>query len=103
MLLPPCSISAVAHIGKDDLFGEVEGSPLPDAIRKSVESLEREGRTTMIVRHADRYLGVIGLMDTPREAAKRTISRLRELGIKRMIMIFMVSSRTDQRIYDAAS
>lgn len=77
----------IAHIGKGDLFGEVEGPPLPDAIRESVESLEREGRTTMIVRHAERYLGVVGLMDTPREAAKRTISRLRELGVKRMIMI----------------
>uniref|UniRef100_UPI0036F4AEF7 heavy metal translocating P-type ATPase n=1 Tax=Adhaeretor mobilis TaxID=1930276 RepID=UPI0036F4AEF7 len=89
----------LAHIGKDDLFSEVEGSPLPDAIRELVESLEREGRTTMIVRHADRYLGVIGLMDTPREAAKRTISRLRELGVKRMIMI----SGDNQQVADAVA
>lgn len=77
----------IVHIGKDDLFAEVEGPPLPDAVRQTVESLERNGRTTMIVRRGDRYLGVIGLMDTPREASKRTITRLRELGIKRMIMI----------------
>ncbi|QDV73758.1 putative cadmium-transporting ATPase [Botrimarina mediterranea] len=89
----------LAHIGKDDLFGEVEGPPLPDAIRELVESLEREGRTTMIVRHADRYLGVIGLMDTPREAAKRTIARLRKLGIKRMIMI----SGDNQQVADAVA
>ncbi|QDV78328.1 putative cadmium-transporting ATPase [Planctomycetes bacterium K2D] len=89
----------LAHIGKDDLFGEVEGPPLPDAIRELVESLERDGRTTMIVRHADRYLGVIGLMDTPREAAKRTIARLRELGIKRMIMI----SGDNQQVADAVA
>lgn len=89
----------LAHIGKDDLFGEVEGSPLPDAIRESVESLESEGRTTMIVRYGGRYLGVIGLMDTPREAAKRTISRLRELGVKRMIMI----SGDNQQVADAVA
>jgi len=89
----------LAHIGKDDLFGEVEGSPLPEAISESVESLEREGRTTMIVRHADRYLGVVSLMDTPREAAKRTISRLRELGVKRMIMI----SGDNQQVADAVA
>jgi len=77
----------LAHVGKDDLFGEVDGSPLPDSIRRTIQSLEAEGRTTMIVRHGDRYLGVIGLMDTPREAAKRTIARLRELGITRMIMM----------------
>jgi len=89
----------LAHIGKDDLFAEVEGSPLPSAIRETVEALERDGRTTMIVRHAGRYLGVIGLMDTPREAAKRTISRLRELGIKRMIMI----SGDNQQVADAVA
>ena len=89
----------LVHIGKDDLFTEVEGSPMPDFIRQTVESLEAEGRTTMIVRHGDRYLGVVGLMDTPREAAKRTIARLRELGIKRMIMI----SGDNQKVADAVA
>lgn len=89
----------LAHIGKDDLFSEVHGPPLPDAIRSTVESLETEGRTIMIVRHNERYLGVIGLMDTPRESAKRTISRLRELGVKRMIMI----SGDNQQVADAVA
>ena len=91
--------SKLVHIGKDDLFSEVEGSPMPDFIRQTVESLEAEGRSTMIVRHGDRYLGVVGLMDTPREAAKRTIARLRELGIKRMIMI----SGDNQKVADAVA
>ncbi len=89
----------VVHIGKDDLFAEVDGPPLPDSVREIVESLEENGRTTMIVRRADRYLGVIGLMDTPREAAKRTIAKLRELGIERMIMI----SGDNQRVADAVA
>lgn len=75
------------YIGKDDLFAEVEGTALPDEVRETVEALESEGRTTMIVRRADRYLGVLGLMDTPRETARDMIQRLRELGIERMIMI----------------
>ncbi len=86
-------------IGKDDLFAEVEGAPLPDAIRQTVERLETEGRTTMIVRRGDRYLGVLGLMDTPREAAKATIARLRALGIERMVMI----SGDNQRVADAVA
>jgi Cd2+/Zn2+-exporting ATPase len=89
----------LVHVGKDDLFLEVDGPPLPDAIRANVESLEQNGRTTMIVRRAGRYLGVIGLMDTPREASKRMISRLRELGIKRMIMI----SGDNQKVADAVA
>jgi Cd2+/Zn2+-exporting ATPase len=39
------------------------------------------------VRKGDRELGVIGLMDTPRAAARAALSRLHELGITRMIMI----------------
>ncbi len=89
----------LVHIGKDDLFSEVGGKPLPDAMRSTVEELENAGRTTMIIRRGDRYLGVIGLMDTPREAAKRTIARLRELGIKRMIMI----SGDNQKVADAVA
>ncbi|MEC5129454.1 heavy metal translocating P-type ATPase [Verrucomicrobiales bacterium BCK34] len=75
------------HVGKDDLFSEIVGPALPDNVRETVEALESNGRTTMIVRRGDRYLGVLGLMDTPREAARGMIERLRELGIKRMIMI----------------
>ena len=75
------------YIGKDSLFAEVEGPPLPNGLRESVEKLKASGRTTMIVRRGDTYLGVLGLMDTPREAAKQVVARLRELGIKRMIML----------------
>ncbi len=89
----------IVHIGKDNLFAEVSGRALPEEIRAIVDSLEQNGRTTMIVRRADRYLGVIGLMDTPREASKRTIARLRELGIKRLIMI----SGDNQRVTDAVA
>ena len=75
------------HIGKDDLFDEVPGEPLPDAVRSTVERLEEDGRTTMIVRRGSRYLGVLGLMDTPRESAAVVIAELHRLGIKRTVMI----------------
>jgi Zn2+/Cd2+-exporting ATPase len=75
------------YIGKENLFAEVTGTPLPDALRESVEKLKASGRTTMIVRRGDTYLGVLGLMDTPRAAAKDVIARLRKLGIRRMIML----------------
>ena len=85
------------YIGKDDLFSEVEGPPLPETIQDTVERLELEGRTTMIIRRGDRYLGVLGLMDTAREAAAETLTRLRELGIRRMVMI----SGDNQRVAEA--
>jgi Cd2+/Zn2+-exporting ATPase len=54
---------------------------------EAIERLRENGRTTMVVRKGTRDLGAIGLMDTPRAAAREAISRLRELGIGRMIMI----------------
>lgn len=89
----------VVYIGKDDLFAEADGRSLPNALREQVELLESNGRTTMIVRHGERYLGVLGLMDTPRETAKAVVARLRELGVRRMIMI----SGDNQQVAEAVA
>lgn len=66
------------YLDKSKLFSEIEGPPLTEALRKSVEQLEASGRTTMIVRRGEIYLGVLGLMDTPRPAAAGVIARLRQ-------------------------
>jgi len=86
-------------IGKDDLFAEIGGTALPDSLRARIDELETAGRTTMIVRKGEHYLGVIGLMDTPRDAARQVIARLRKLGIRRMIMI----SGDNQKVADAVA
>ena len=75
------------HIGKTALFDDVGGLPLPVDLRASVGAMSQNGRTTMIVRSGDIYLGAIGLMDTPREDANSVIAALRDLGLKRMMMI----------------
>lgn len=74
-------------IGKPDLFDSGEGAPLPEAVRSDAKRLERAGRTVMVVRQGDRYLGVLGLIDTARPAAKDVIRRLRLLGVERIIML----------------
>lgn len=88
----------IVHIGRDELFTEVGGAPLPDEVKQAADRLRTRGRTIMIVRRKDRYLGTIGLMDTPREAALETTRRLRELGIRRMIMLSGDNSRVAQAI-----
>lgn len=86
-------------IGKDDLFDEVGGAPPPDFIRDTVAKLEERGRTTMVVRRGNRYLGVIGVMDKPRPSARETLKYLRTLGVRRMIML----SGDNQRVVDAVA
>ncbi|MFB6230635.1 MAG: heavy metal translocating P-type ATPase [Salinibacter sp.] len=87
------------YVGKDTLFDEIDGSSLPEALRETVESLESKGRTTMIVRKGETYLGVIGLADTPRQGAADVVERLRQLDIRRMVMI----SGDNQRVVDAVA
>jgi Cd2+/Zn2+-exporting ATPase len=87
------------YVGKDDLFSEIGGSALPEKLRRTVTRLEKDGRTTMIVRHGRRYLGVLGLMDTPRESAAPVIEQVRQLGIRRMVMI----SGDNQRVVEAVA
>ena len=77
----------VVTIGKGSLFSESKSSALPPTILETLNQLKASGRTTMIVHRGDKYLGVIGLMDTPRSSARNVIARLRELGIQRMIML----------------
>ncbi len=74
-------------IGKPAMFQDGEGVPMPAALVEDVRRLETSGRTVMVVRHGDRFLGALGVMDTARPAAVTVIRRLRALGIKRIIML----------------
>lgn len=84
-------------IGKAEMFGSDGLAPLSGELKQAIERLRLLGRTTMAVRMGERDLGTIGLMDTPRGAAKATIERLKALGIRRMIMI----SGDNQRVAEA--
>ncbi|MEE8110189.1 MAG: heavy metal translocating P-type ATPase, partial [bacterium] len=72
-------------VGNDKLFEEA-GMPIPAGIRQQVEALERQGKTTMTVA-SGRFLGVIGVADFPRPAARSTIQALKRLGVDRIVML----------------
>ncbi|GHE75245.1 MULTISPECIES: heavy metal translocating P-type ATPase [Hyphomicrobiales] len=84
-------------IGKAEMFGADGIAPLGEAMRAAIAKLRDGGRTTMVVRYGDKELGAIGLMDTPRAAARVALAELHALGIKRMIMI----SGDHQKVADA--
>jgi Cd2+/Zn2+-exporting ATPase len=76
---------AAVLIGNVALF-EADGG-LDPAVAASVERLQAAGRTIMIVKRDGRFLGVLGLMDTPRPAARDTVAELHRIGIRRTIML----------------
>ena len=87
------------HIGKPVLFLELPGIGMPAALDEANKTLVAAGRTTMVVRKGTRFLGVLGVMDTPRPAAARVMAQLRTLGIERLIMI----SGDNQKVADAVA
>ncbi len=89
----------VVFIGKPVLFTEMADVPVPADVSKANQSLVETGRTTMIVRRGNRYLGVIGVMDTPRPVAAQVMRELHALGIQKMIML----SGDNQQVADAVA
>jgi Cd2+/Zn2+-exporting ATPase len=87
------------QIGKPKFFESPEGEPAPEALRAEALRLEAAGRTVMMVRQGARYLGVLGLMDTPRASAPEVVRRLRDLGIRRVVML----SGDNQSVADAVA
>ncbi|MFI1916455.1 heavy metal translocating P-type ATPase [Nocardia sp. NPDC020380] len=87
------------EIGNLTMFAELDPDGVPAAVRATVDRLHAAGRTTMIVRRAGVYLGVVGVMDTPRAEAKPVIEQLRAMGIADMVVI----SGDNQRVADSVA
>ncbi len=74
------------YIGNIKLF-ETNNLVINDDILKKIVDLETSGHTTMLVSKDSELIGVVALMDTPREDAKDAVAELAKLGIKKMIML----------------
>ncbi|MBY0502657.1 MAG: cadmium-translocating P-type ATPase [Bryobacteraceae bacterium] len=66
---------------------EQDGIAIPNDVRNAVMALQGRGRSVMVVRHGERWLGTIGLADRPREGVREILGRLRNLGIRPIIML----------------
>ena len=87
------------YIGNLDLFEDLDENKPSQEIEEQVRELEGGGNTTMLIRRNAEYIGMIALMDTPREAAKATLAELKKMGIKRMIML----TGDNQQVADAVA
>lgn len=60
---------------------------MPDWVVAAEQSLHAHGRSTMIVCLEREFLGVIGLADIARPTAAEMIRSLRQIGIRRLVML----------------
>jgi Cd2+/Zn2+-exporting ATPase len=82
------------RIGKLDL---TEGQKLSDEEMKAVQKLEKQANTVIFVQVGDERIGVLAVQDTLRPQAKESIRRLKQMGIK-VVMLTGDSSTTAQII-----
>lgn len=73
-------------VGSRHFVEEDEGIPL-GRHRAAIERLFHQGKTVLHIGYGGRLLGVIALKDQVREASPLTIARLRQLGVKKIIML----------------
>lgn len=71
-------------IGNPALF---ENETLPVQLTGQVKHLQENGNTVMLVKRNSDYVGVIAVMDLPRQEAREALQDLRNSGIRRMIML----------------
>lgn len=60
---------------------------IPMAIDVTLNRLQKTGRSIMIVRHGPRWLGLLGLADTPRREARAVLEELRGLSLNTLVML----------------
>ena len=74
------------EIGNARLFNEANVSIAPQ-ILESAARLQASGRSVMLARSDEQWLGVLGLADRPRDGVREVIDRLRRAGLKRIVML----------------
>jgi cation-transporting ATPase G len=91
----PDASDVQAHTGRG-LVGIVDGAPArlgkpgfidSGALDATVEALEAQGCSVVLVEHAGRLLGAIAVRDELRPEAAEVIAALRHLGIRRIAML----------------
>lgn len=87
----------MAVVGKAS-FVQAQAKPIPSTLVEQSQHWEAAGKTVVWVAYATEVLGIIAVADTVRPAAAQAISRLRRLGIERIVMLTGDNSRTAHSI-----
>jgi K+-transporting ATPase ATPase B chain len=67
-------------------YVEEQGGHFPDAVRKTVDDIARQGATPLVVAENRRVLGVIQLKDIVKGGIKERFGELRRMGIKTIMI-----------------
>lgn len=66
---------------------EDSGIEVDEIIHSKMDRLLQDGHTVMLAAFKNEIIGLISVMDVPRKTAASTLERLKQIGIKHMIML----------------
>lgn len=72
-------------VGKPS-FVEERGASLTNEVQTSIQRLAGEGKTAVVLARAKEVAGVIGLQDTPRRGAELVIAKLKQRGVRTVML-----------------
>jgi len=78
--------------GKEIIVGnrrllENKGIKIDEAFENYLTTLEKDGKTTLLIAEGRELAGVIGVADSMRENIPQAIKKMREAGIKKVVML----------------
>lgn len=73
-------------IGNEALMVDAQMT-LSARLQEQMQELLQDGHTVMLVAHGDTLVGLISVMDVPRQTAADTLKRLKAIGIEHMVML----------------
>jgi Cd2+/Zn2+-exporting ATPase len=73
-------------VGTLELMNELE-IPIGDEAKKALTALKSDGKTAVLVSLSGKIIGAFGIADPIRETSAAMIRRLKEVGVKRIVML----------------
>jgi Cd2+/Zn2+-exporting ATPase len=82
-------------VGKPAMFA---GYPGAAELVSAIETLEHAGKTAMLVSRNEQVVGLVGVADSVRSAAKETVAQLKRVGVERVAMLTGDNQRAAEAI-----
>ena len=85
-------------IGSRRLFEQDDAPDLPAQASQIIAELEADGKSILGLSQGEQFLGVLALSDTPRAGVHQTLTRLKEQGVERLVMLTGDHQRVAEQI-----
>ena len=74
-------------VGNREIFQSSEDANEIKRFAQQLETLEQQGKTTILIKLGNEFIGIVAMMDLPREESLFVVNTLKSMGLKRIIML----------------